>query len=344
MKKAWNDTGDMSCHNGAIQRENMPQQRRQVDSSHSPWSRGKQNWRRMFSPEILIDDQSPDHIHIVIPRTTWRGNVAQRVKMHIGRVVSASLGGWIIPLGLGIVKGMFTWDELVWLIVAALVLTAIAVTSYGVWLVCTIGEVEDIVLDLSAQEISLSRYFVHPWCRLPWMRDRHAPLRSSCVMMKTPYKEFGLIAVGENVLSLLFSGARCEIAREWSLNDRERLYTLFRQYLPPVYDYALVTKVILGDRKDGAQEETSYTTLYNPKVSDLTQRMRALRQIVVYPHQCDPHYIEQFITYVVNYVGQKILKKHVTVYVHGHEDSVHINIHNSLVNLCKQVRYTYKNS
>ena len=75
----------------------------------------------------------------------------------------------------------------------------------------------------------------------------------------------------------------------------------------------------------------------NPDVLTLTIAMPVLKRINIHTKTYDFYQVERFITYAVNYVGQKHLKEHVEVHVYGDPDKLHPNLRNSLENLCKCV-------
>lgn len=81
----------------------------------------------------------------------------------------------------------------------------------------------------------------------------------------------------------------------------------------------------------------SYTTWHNPDSSELTLPLSHLKQIAVYPETSNFFLLEQFLTYAVNYIGQKYLKKHVRVHIYGDLDKLHQNLYNNFTNLCKDV-------
>lgn len=76
---------------------------------------------------------------------------------------------------------------------------------------------------------------------------------------------------------------------------------------------------------------------YNPEVSELTASMSKLKKIEIHAETYDFHLVERFITYAVNYIGQKHLREQVEVHIHGDPDKLHSNLRNSLENLCKCV-------
>lgn len=90
----------------------------------------------------------------------------------------------------------------------------------------------------------------------------------------------------------------------------------------------------------GVQQLTTHSpskTLSNPEVSALTIPMSRLKQVIINTETYDFHQVEHFLTYAVNYIGQKHLKKHVEVHIYGDPKKLHLNIYNSFHNVCKRI-------
>jgi hypothetical protein len=81
----------------------------------------------------------------------------------------------------------------------------------------------------------------------------------------------------------------------------------------------------------------SWPAWRNPDVIELTTSLSGLKTIGVHANTYDFHLIERFITYAVNYIGQKHLKKHVEVQIYGDPNKLHPNLRNTFTNLCKCV-------
>jgi hypothetical protein len=64
-----------------------------------------------------------------------------------------------------------------------------------------------------------------------------------------------------------------------------------------------------------------------------------LKQVIVYTDSYDFHLLERFLTYTVNYIGQKDLKKDVEVHIYGDAEQLPDNIRNNFANLCDEVIY-----
>ncbi len=79
------------------------------------------------------------------------------------------------------------------------------------------------------------------------------------------------------------------------------------------------------------------TTLSNVDVSDLNISLSALKRIVIHTGTHNFRQVEQFLTYAVNVIGQKHLKKYVEVFIYEDPENLHPNLRNTLKNLCKQV-------
>ncbi|ODS34714.1 MAG: heat repeat-containing PBS lyase [Candidatus Scalindua rubra] len=94
-----------------------------------------------------------------------------------------------------------------------------------------------------------------------------------------------------------------------------------------------ITTVVFG--KVSTDDER--TTLKNPDVSELTMPMKNLIKILVDTESYDFRQVERFLTYAVNYIGEKRLKKYVEVHINGDPDKLHPNLQNLFNNLCKNV-------
>ncbi|MBN2266708.1 MAG: hypothetical protein JW725_00005, partial [Candidatus Babeliaceae bacterium] len=47
--------------------------------------------------------------------------------------------------------------------------------------------------------------------------------------------------------------------------------------------------------------------------------------------------VERFMTYAVQYLGQSYLQCHVVAKIYGEEEHLHLNLRNSLTNLCNDI-------
>lgn len=99
--------------------------------------------------------------------------------------------------------------------------------------------------------------------------------------------------------------------------------------------YAEIRTVLFGSGE--FRGVNPITTLQNPDVSLLTQSMPKLRSIKIHIDTYDFHLLERFLTYTVNYVGQKYLKDFVEVELYGTPEHLHPNLRNTLTNLCRRV-------
>ena len=99
--------------------------------------------------------------------------------------------------------------------------------------------------------------------------------------------------------------------------------------------YASIKVIIFGHGEFGTFNQQ--TTLLNPDVSELSLPMSRLKRIEIYTKTYDFRLMERFITYAVNYIGQKHLKKKVEVHIYGDPEKLHPNLRNSFENLCKSI-------
>jgi hypothetical protein len=99
--------------------------------------------------------------------------------------------------------------------------------------------------------------------------------------------------------------------------------------------YALVDGVTFGACLPSNQSQ--YFTLHNPDVTDLIFPMSQLKRILIATDTYDFFLVERFMTYAVNFIGRKHLKKQVEVHLYGDPDILHRNLRNMFMNLCKSV-------
>lgn len=98
----------------------------------------------------------------------------------------------------------------------------------------------------------------------------------------------------------------------------------------------LVHTILFGHKV--SEEFDQCHTLWNPDVSNLIVPMLELRTVVIHTETYDFHQVECFLTYAVNYIGQKHLKKNVDVHIYGDQEKLHPNLRNNFTNLCKDVQ------
>lgn len=99
--------------------------------------------------------------------------------------------------------------------------------------------------------------------------------------------------------------------------------------------YSRIKTVTFGDFNDDASWSTIW---HNPPTEAFTEELPHLKTILIDAETYDFDQLERFLTYAVNHIGQKYLKKKVTAYIYSDPESLHPNIRNSLENLCKKVR------
>lgn len=80
-----------------------------------------------------------------------------------------------------------------------------------------------------------------------------------------------------------------------------------------------------------------YTTLCNIDVSELTLPLSALKNINIFSETYDFWQVERFITYALDFIGQKHLKEQVEVHIYGDPEKLHPNLRNTFKNLCKRI-------
>jgi hypothetical protein len=111
---------------------------------------------------------------------------------------------------------------------------------------------------------------------------------------------------------------------------RKEAVTALRKVCP------LAHVLIFGQGTVYPNVEEGYT-VWNPDLSDLTIPMSALQGIVIDTHTYDFHQVERCVTYLINALGQKHLRKKIEVHIYGDAEKLHPNFQNSLTNLCKRV-------
>ncbi|ODS34707.1 MAG: heat repeat-containing PBS lyase [Candidatus Scalindua rubra] len=97
---------------------------------------------------------------------------------------------------------------------------------------------------------------------------------------------------------------------------------------------SLVTRIVFGEISTDDDE----TSLKNPDVSELTIPMKNISKVIVDAETYDFHQVERFITYAVNYIGEKRLRKKVEVVIHGNPEKLHPNLRNLFKNLFREVK------
>jgi HEAT repeat protein len=81
------------------------------------------------------------------------------------------------------------------------------------------------------------------------------------------------------------------------------------------------------------------STLHNIDVAALSMPFSKLQRLYIHAETYDFHLTERFMTYAVNVLGEKLLKKQVHVYVLGNPEHLNPNLLNMFKNLCKSVRF-----
>jgi hypothetical protein len=98
---------------------------------------------------------------------------------------------------------------------------------------------------------------------------------------------------------------------------------------------SLVHVIVFGNRLES--KVSRHHTICNPDISQLTAPMSRLKCIIIDTETYDFYQVERFVTYAINYIGQKYLKKKVEVHIYGNSQSLQPNLWNTLTNLCKCV-------
>lgn len=80
-------------------------------------------------------------------------------------------------------------------------------------------------------------------------------------------------------------------------------------------------------------------TLNNPDVEALTITLKNIQKVLVNSKNYDLRLMQKFITYAVNYIGQKHLRENVEVHIYGNSDMLDPNLRNSFHNLFKKVEF-----
>ena len=78
-------------------------------------------------------------------------------------------------------------------------------------------------------------------------------------------------------------------------------------------------------------------TVFNPDVSYFTIPMPRMKKLIITADSYDFHQLEQFLTYAVNYLGERHLKKRVDVYIYGNPARIHSNLYNNLEHMYKRI-------
>ncbi len=121
--------------------------------------------------------------------------------------------------------------------------------------------------------------------------------------------------------------------QELSEADRLRVVTTLTDVVR--FSCHSVKVIIFGTPEFSLRDST--TILHNPDVTTLTTPFIRLERLVIYTASYEALSVERFITYAVNYIGRKYLKKYLTVHVCGEQAALQANVWNTLLHLCKQV-------
>ncbi len=82
----------------------------------------------------------------------------------------------------------------------------------------------------------------------------------------------------------------------------------------------------------------SDSVLYNPVAPHLPLTLlHTLQWLYIQPETCDSVQIERFLTCLLEGYGQQFIHNHVTVKLYGDPHALPPNLHNALMNLCKDV-------
>lgn len=98
---------------------------------------------------------------------------------------------------------------------------------------------------------------------------------------------------------------------------------------------ALVHIVVFG--QNGFENLDQDHALIDPDVSELTVLMPALKEVIIHTETCDIHQVEAFTNYMLAYIDEGYLRKHVTVHIHGNFGKSRLSIYNPFT-MCKRVK------
>jgi hypothetical protein len=129
------------------------------------------------------------------------------------------------------------------------------------------------------------------------------------------------VSLGAHVI-----GALSVLLKDRNRDDREELIEILKDIC-----HSIEVITFGSNKPDGLNKYSS------PDVSELTLPISLLKRIEIYTETYDFYQIERFITYAVNYIGQKHLKEHIEVHIYGDPDKLHPNLRNTFKNLCKCV-------
>lgn len=138
---------------------------------------------------------------------------------------------------------------------------------------------------------------------------------------------------------LCFTYCGTTIAFGYSLTNAEadRLLTSLLHVLNVPYHH--IDRVIFGSHPMRGERNALVRSLCDPDAQLLSYPLVNLSEICIYPAKAEAYRIERFLTYALNALGTKYLKKHVSVNVYGRPEELHPNIRNNLTHLCKQVNF-----
>jgi hypothetical protein len=117
----------------------------------------------------------------------------------------------------------------------------------------------------------------------------------------------------------------------------ERRYHAVRQEIQEALDRIQTTIEDVAFGTLAWDHVTSTRLWVNPDVSTFTRPLSHLKFLHIHPASSSFHRVERFLTYAVQYLGQSYLQRHVVAKIYGEEEQLHLNLRNSLTNLCYDV-------
>ncbi|MBN1413409.1 MAG: HEAT repeat domain-containing protein [Spirochaetales bacterium] len=104
------------------------------------------------------------------------------------------------------------------------------------------------------------------------------------------------------------------------------------------FSIAEILRSVIRVRFGGKTGKLNPAEAHNPDVKDLNLPMVNLNKAILYADDCDPKLVERFITYAVNLIGEKIIKKKIKISIIGDPYKLGGNLFNMLQTLFMEVR------
>jgi hypothetical protein len=136
-------------------------------------------------------------------------------------------------------------------------------------------------------------------------------------------------------LYLLLDHKKVPLPTGYTVDEYQKIQAFIAQYIALFQRYIGITDVIFDTSH--RESESHPPWLWNPIVHDMIVPLPSLKRIQIYTDRYDFHSVEQFMTYALNYLGQRYLKETVEVHIIGPSQRLHPNLRNNLTHFYRTV-------